>query len=76
MIVQSTKFISPLLLVEIADKVVDYKEECKLLGVFIGRQLKWKTQIEKVQKKFIIYNAMLKKISFLPSETLEKYITP
>eukprot|EP00112_Aurelia_sp_Birch-Aquarium-sp1_P007570 Seg1826.2 transcript_id=Seg1826.2/GoldUCD/mRNA.D3Y31 product="hypothetical protein" protein_id=Seg1826.2/GoldUCD/D3Y31 len=70
MIIQSKKFIGPLLSVEIADKVVDYKEECKLLGVFIDGQLK--TQIEKVRKKYTIYNAMLRKISFLPSETLEK----
>ena len=72
MIVQSRKFIGPLLPVEIADDVVDYKEECKLLGVFIDRQLKWKTQIEKVRKKYTTYNAILRKISFLPSETLEK----
>ena len=72
MIVQSRKFIGPLLPVEIADNVVDYKEECKLLGVFIDRQLKWKTQIEKVRKKYTTYNAILKKINFLPSETLEK----
>ena len=72
MIVQSRKFIGPLLPVEIADNVVDYKEECKLLGVFIDRQLKWKTQIEKVRKKYTTYNAILRKISFLPSETLEK----
>ena len=40
MIIQSKKFIGPLLPVEIADTVVDYKEECKLLGVFVDRQLK------------------------------------
>ena len=71
MIIQSTKFIGPLLPVEIGGKVLDYIEDCKLLGVFIDRQLKWKTQIEKVRKKYTVYNAMLRKISFLPSETLE-----
>ena len=40
--------------------------------MFIDRQLKWKTQIEKVRKKYTTYNAILRKISFLPSETLEK----
>ena len=43
----------------------------QVVGVFIDRQLEWKTQIEKVQKKYDKYNAMLRKISFLPSETLE-----
>ena len=53
MIIQSRKLIGPLLPVEIADKVVDYKAECKLLGVFIDRQWKWKAQIEKVRKKYV-----------------------
>ena len=59
MMVQSRKFIGPLLPVEITDKVVDHKEECKLLGLFIDRQLKWKTQIEKIRRKYTTYNILL-----------------
>ena len=55
MIVERRKFIGPLLAVEISDKVVDFKEEYKLFGVFIDRQLKWKTRIEKVRKKYTTY---------------------
>ena len=36
-IVQRKKFTGPLLSVETADKVVDYKEECKFLRVLIDR---------------------------------------
>ena len=69
---QSRKFNGLLLPFEIADKEIDYKEECKLLAGFIDHQLKRKTQIEKVRKKHTIKNAMLREDSFLPSETLEK----
>ena len=57
---------------EIASTTVNYKTECKLLGVYIDSKLTWNTQIEKVRRKFTVYNAMLRKIKFLPSETLEK----
>ena len=40
--------------------------------LYIDSKLTWNTQIEKVRRKFTVYNAMLRKIKFLPSETLEK----
>ena len=70
MIIQKSTFVGPLKPIEIANNAVDYKTECKLLGVYIDCKLKWNTHIEKVRKKFTVYNAMLRKIRFLPSEKL------
>ena len=72
MIIQKNTFVGPLKPIEIASNTVNYKTECKLLGVYIDSKLTWNTQIEKVRRKFTVYNAMLRKITFLPSETLEK----
>ena len=69
---QKNTFVGPLKPIEIASNTVNYKTECKLLGVYIDSKLTWNTQIEKVRRKFTVYNAMLRKIKFLPSETLEK----
>ena len=44
----------------------------QVAGVDIDSKLTWHKQIEKVRMKFTVYNAMLGKIKFLPSETLEK----
>lgn len=45
-------FIGPLVPVKIASNVIDYKEQCKLLGVVLDSQLKWKAQIGEISKKF------------------------
>ena len=58
--------------IEIASNTVGYTTECKWLGAYINSKLKWNTHIEKVRKKYTVYSAMLRKIRFLPSDTLEK----
>ena len=72
MIIQKNTFVGPLNQVEIAGDTIDYKTGCKLLGVHIDSKMKWNIQIDKVRKKFTVYSAMLRKIKFLPSETIEK----
>ena len=58
-IIQKNAFVGPLRPIEIARNTINYKTECKLLGVYIDSKLTWNTQIEKVRRKFTVYNAML-----------------
>ena len=72
MIMKRKQFIGPLAPIKIEEKIVEYKQISKVLGVYIDNKLDWHSHIEKVCKKYSGMIAMLRKIRFLPTKTPEE----
>ena len=72
MIINRKKFMGPLTPISIGGNIIEYKENSKLLGVYIDNKLNWDTHIDKVYKQFSQKLSILKKSKFLPTKVLEE----
>ena len=72
MIMKRKQFIGPLAPIKIGEKIVEYREVSKVLGVHIDNKLDWNVHTDKVYKKYSGIIGMLRKTRFLPTKTLEE----
>jgi hypothetical protein len=72
MIMQRSQFVGPLVPVRYGNKIIEFSNKTKLLGVLIDKKLSWKEHVDKVHKSFSSQIRVLRKTSYLPSRLLEE----
>jgi len=71
-IVKRKRFIGPLAPIETGQKILEYTQVAKVLGVYIDNKLDWNSHIGRVCKKYSRMIDMLRKARFLPNKTFEE----
>ena len=71
MVITKRGFLSPMKQLKIAEENIKFVEFSKCLGVFIDNKLSWGKQISAVCSSFNSKLCLIRKLSYLPPETLE-----
>ena len=74
MILQKQKFVGPLLPLRCGEKLLEYTNKVKMLGVFIDSRLTWNNHINHGTKQLSGHLQVLKIMIFLPTRLLVEKI--
>ena len=72
MVITKRGFVGPMKQLKIAEGNIKFVEFSKCLGVFIDNKLSWGKQIPAVCRSFNSKLSLIRKLSYLPPETLEE----
>lgn len=72
MILQRQKFVGPLLPLRCEERLLEYTNKVKMLGVFIDSRLTWNNHIDHATKQLSSNLQAMKRMRFLPTQLLEQ----
>ena len=73
MLVKRGTFVGPLPSVRLNDRIVQWVQKTKSLGITLDDKLRWKEHVEEIKLAFASKLNLLKSINFLPKHMLEDF---